>query len=98
LQPFKKFCDGKSVAAEQINSLRLVHNFTQKIFGNIARFTKYENGFGGAMILLAGDFCQTLPVIPRSTTAEDLNACLKSSILWKDVKMLKLNINTQVEL
>jgi ATP-dependent DNA helicase PIF1 len=37
--------------------------------------------FGGAMILLAGDFRQTLPVIPKSTAADELNACLKSSYL-----------------
>lgn len=41
-----------------------------------------QNIFGGAMILLSGDFRQTLPVIPRSTVADELNACLKSSNLW----------------
>ncbi|CAB3231443.1 unnamed protein product [Arctia plantaginis] len=35
--------------------------------------------FGGAMILLSGDFRQTLTVILRSTAAADeINACLKS--------------------
>ncbi|GBP68489.1 ATP-dependent DNA helicase PIF1 [Eumeta japonica] len=42
-----------------------------------------HNIFGGAMILLSGDFRQTLPVIPRSTVADELNACLKSSNLWQ---------------
>ena len=36
----------------------------------------HQNRFGGAMILLAGDFCQTLPVIPRSTPVDELDACL----------------------
>ena len=48
-----------------------------------------HNPFSGAMILLAGDFRQTLPVIPRSTTTDELNACLKSSNLYKHVKVQK---------
>jgi len=59
---------------------------------------KNQNRYGGAMILLAGDFRQTLPVIPRSTPADEINACLKSSILWKYVKTLKLNMNMRVQL
>ena len=35
-----------------------------------------QNRFGGAMILLPGDFRKTLPVIPRSTPVDELNACL----------------------
>ena len=45
---------------------------------------------GGAMILLAGDFRQTLPVIPRSTAADEINACLKASVLWRSVNNIKL--------
>ncbi|XP_055916604.1 ATP-dependent DNA helicase pif1-like [Eupeodes corollae] len=43
--------------------------------------------FGGAIILLSGDFRQILPVIPN-TTADEINACLKSSNLWRYVKKL----------
>ncbi|CAH2224923.1 jg5073, partial [Pararge aegeria aegeria] len=57
-----------------------------------------NNRFGGAMILLAGDFRQKLPVIPQSTPADELNACLKSSNLWKHVKVLHLSKNMRVEL
>ncbi|XP_066453866.1 uncharacterized protein [Eleutherodactylus coqui] len=54
--------------------------------------------FGGALILLSGDFRQTLPVIPRSTPADELNACLKSSVLWRHVKKLTLKTNMRVQL
>jgi PIF1 helicase. len=40
--------------------------------------------FGGAMILLPGDFRQTMPVIPRSTDADEINACLKSVALCEE--------------
>ncbi|CAB3237853.1 unnamed protein product [Arctia plantaginis] len=54
--------------------------------------------FGGAMILLSGDFRQTLPVIPRSTAADEINVCLKSSNLWRYVKKLQLTANMRVAL
>ena len=48
--------------------------------------------------MLAGDFRQTLPIIPRSTPADEMNACLKNSNLWAYVKTLKLTINMCVRL
>lgn len=53
---------------------------------------------GGAFILLAGDFRQTLPVIPRSTPADELNACLKASYLWNRVEKVTLSTNMRVHL
>ena len=54
--------------------------------------------FGGAMILLSGDFQQKLPVIAKSTAAEEINACLKSCSLWQHIKKLKLTTNMRVAL
>lgn len=54
--------------------------------------------FGGAILLLSGDFRQTLPVIPRSTFAYEINACLKQSFLWRNVETLRLTINMRVQL
>ncbi|XP_017461157.1 PREDICTED: uncharacterized protein LOC108354487 [Rhagoletis zephyria] len=54
--------------------------------------------FGGTLILLSGDFRQTLPVIPRSTPADELAACLKSSVLWLHVQKLCLKTNLRVHL
>lgn len=42
-----------------------------------------KNLFGRALILFSGDFQQTLPVIPKSRPADELNACLKALHLWK---------------
>ncbi|XP_061395853.1 ATP-dependent DNA helicase PIF1-like, partial [Musca vetustissima] len=57
-----------------------------------------QQPFGGALILLAGDFRQTLPVLSRSTPADELNACLKSSHLWRYVKKLSLTLNMRIQL
>ena len=50
------------------------------------------------MILLSGDFRQTLSVIAKSTAADKINACLKSSSLWQHVRKLKLTTNMRVAL
>jgi hypothetical protein len=54
-------------------SLEAIHRTMQDLRDN-------QNIFG-ALILLSGDFMQTLPVIPYSTPADKINACLKSSFL-----------------
>jgi ATP-dependent DNA helicase PIF1 len=59
-----------------------------------------DNGnlMGGVVLLLAGDFRQTLPVIPKGTMADELKACLKYSYLWRHVKTYKLTTNMRVHL
>ncbi|GBN34501.1 hypothetical protein AVEN_141351-1 [Araneus ventricosus] len=54
--------------------------------------------FGGTLLLLSGDFRQTLPVIPRSTYADEINACLKSSRLWRNVEKIQLTVNMRVQM
>jgi hypothetical protein len=48
-------------------------------------FRGSEQQMGDDLILLAGDFRQPLPIIPRGTVADELKARLKSSALWKHV-------------
>ncbi|GFS98753.1 ATP-dependent DNA helicase [Trichonephila clavipes] len=45
-----------------------------------------------------GDFRQTLPVISRLTPADEINACLKYSTLWRHVHILQLTTNMRVQL
>ena len=51
---------------------------------------------GGVLVLLCGDFRQTLPVIPRGTPADEINACLKFSNLWRYVKKIHLQRNMRL--
>jgi len=53
---------------------------------------------GGIVLLLAGDFRQTLPIIPKGTPADEINACLKSSYLWRFVETMQLTTNMRVRL
>jgi hypothetical protein len=51
---------------------------------------------GGIVLVLAGDFRQTLPVIPKGTPADELKACIKQSYLWPHVQKLSLTTNMRV--
>ena len=53
---------------------------------------------GGGVLILSGDFRQILPVVPRSTPADEINACLKKSPLWQHVKKLALTTNMRAQL
>ena len=48
---------------------------------------------GSVTVLLSGDFRQTLPIIPKGTPADELNACLKASPLWPQRYQLQLHKN-----
>ena len=49
--------------------------------------------FAGKVILLGGDFRQTLPVVTRSTPAQIIEVCLKSSALWPSVQIFQFHRN-----
>ena len=49
-------------------------------------------------MLLSGDMRQILPVVPRGTPADELDACIKSSYLWGNIKVLRLKTNMRVRL
>ncbi len=53
---------------------------------------------GGVVVLLAGDFRQTLPIIPKGTMANELKDCLKASYLWRYMRKLGLTTNMRVHL
>lgn len=72
------------------NSLLALNRTLKDLRGN-------HNIFGSALVLLAGDF-RNNPVIPKAMAADEMNACLKSSDLWRYVKTLKLTPNMRVEL
>ncbi|XP_065323624.1 uncharacterized protein LOC135930767, partial [Gordionus sp. m RMFG-2023] len=55
-----------------------------------------SNPFGGKVILLGGDFRQTLPVIPRGTKTSILESCIKCSPLWHIFLQLKLKDNMRI--
>ena len=61
---------------------------------------KYENTadkpFGGLTMVFGGDFRQILPVIPKGTRADILDASLNSSYLWTFFKIYELKQNMRL--
>ncbi|XP_071579388.1 uncharacterized protein [Temnothorax nylanderi] len=53
---------------------------------------------GGVTVLLAGDFRQTLPIVPRGTRADEVKACVKKSHLWSLIKKISIRKNMRVHL
>jgi ATP-dependent DNA helicase PIF1 len=66
------------------------------IMGSVHR--KYANiPFGNKVVVAGGDFRQVLPVVPKGTESEIIDACLNQSTLWEHVKTLRLTINMRVK-
>ncbi|MCH79269.1 ATP-dependent DNA helicase PIF1 [Trifolium medium] len=58
---------------------------------------KNENyPFGGKVVVLGGDFRQILPVIPKGTRYEIVQATINSSHLWQHCEVLTLTTNMRL--
>jgi hypothetical protein len=52
--------------------------------------------FGGKVVVLGGDFRQILPVMPKSTRQDIVNASINSSYLWQFCEVLTLSTNMRL--
>jgi hypothetical protein len=53
--------------------------------------------FGGVTMIFGGDFQQILPVIPKGSRGDIVEASLQKSYLWKDMHILKLRENMRLK-
>ncbi|KAH1161826.1 hypothetical protein GYH30_000623 [Glycine max] len=53
--------------------------------------------FGGKVMVFGGDFWQILPVIPRRSRSDIVNATINSSYLWNHFHVLTLSKNMRLE-
>ncbi|KAL2990436.1 hypothetical protein AAZX31_11G201000 [Glycine max] len=52
--------------------------------------------FGGKVMVFGGDFRQILPVIPRGSRSDIVNATINSSYLWDHCQILRLTKNMHI--
>nr|GEW57388.1 hypothetical protein [Tanacetum cinerariifolium] len=60
------------------------------------RYDTCETPFGNMPMVFGGDFRQVLPVIPKGSRQDIVNASLKQSYLWDHCKVLKLTANMRL--
>uniref|UniRef100_A0A0R0IBC5 ATP-dependent DNA helicase n=1 Tax=Glycine max TaxID=3847 RepID=A0A0R0IBC5_SOYBN len=53
--------------------------------------------FGGKVMVFGGDFRQILPVIPRGSRSDIVNATINSSYLWDHCQILRLTKNMRLQ-
>ncbi|KAH1086548.1 hypothetical protein GYH30_018184, partial [Glycine max] len=53
--------------------------------------------FGGKVMVFGGDFRQILPVIPRGSGSDIVNATINSSYLWDHCQILRLTKNMRLQ-
>ncbi|XP_042988822.1 uncharacterized protein LOC122316361 [Carya illinoinensis] len=57
-----------------------------------------ELSFGGKVIVFGGDFRQILPVVPKGTRQQQIDASLVSSYLWPKLTKIRLTENMRARL
>ena len=55
-----------------------------------------DKPMGGQTLILSRDFRQILPVVKRGTKRHHINSCLKTSVMWKNIRVMKLIKNMRV--
>ncbi|XP_019196183.1 PREDICTED: uncharacterized protein LOC109190188 [Ipomoea nil] len=53
--------------------------------------------FGVKIVVLGGDFCQILPVVPKGTREDIVAATINASYLWDNCKVLRLTKNLRLK-
>ncbi|XP_043481254.1 ATP-dependent DNA helicase PIF1-like [Leptopilina heterotoma] len=59
--------------------------------------TKCKKPFGGKVILLSGDFRQTLPIVPHGNRTHIVEVCVKNSRLWNHFQTKSLHSNVRLD-
>ena len=55
-----------------------------------------DKSMEGHTLILSRDFKQILPVVKSGTKTDHINSCLKTSVMWKNIRLMKLTKNMRV--
>ncbi|KAL3639576.1 hypothetical protein CASFOL_017483 [Castilleja foliolosa] len=57
----------------------------------------FDKPFGGKTIVFGGDFRQILPVIPKGSRQDVVNATINASYIWRNCEVLRLTKNMRLK-
>src|SRR5207237_3179197 len=91
---FNKLKDCKLIIWDEITmtpyiALDEVNRLLKEICNNSLRF-------GGKVIVIGGDFRQTLPIVKHGHRVKVVEMCVKSSAIWRSFQQIKLHENMRV--
>ena len=52
--------------------------------------------FGDKVLVISGDFCQTLPIVKGASRAGIVSRCINQHPFWKHFRVMKLSVNMGV--
>ncbi|SCZ98328.1 BZ3500_MvSof-1268-A1-R1_Chr7-1g09098 [Microbotryum saponariae] len=75
----------------------MAHRFAVEAVDRLLRdLRETEELFGGVTTIFAGDFRQCLPVVPKGTPGQIVDASLIKADFWRDVRVLRLTENMRL--
>ena len=82
-----------------IDEAPMLHRFIVEALDITLRdLMQSDEPFGGKVVVCGGDFRQTLPVVPRASHQQILDACLTRSRLWQHFQQHRLIENMRVRM
>ena len=81
-----------------IDEMTMQHKFVYECIDRSLRdLISVDTPFGGITVVFSGDWRQCLPIVKHGGRGEIVNACLRSSYLWKKIIVKNLIRNMRVE-
>jgi hypothetical protein len=88
-------CSAKAVIWDEVSAQH--HHAIEAVDRTLRDIRGVNRPFGGLTVVLGGDFLQTLPVVPKGSREDILNATIQSSYLWNFVEILHLRQNMRLD-
>ena len=96
----KRDATGKLMQRAKILIIDEVGMGNKHVFEALDRTLRYVRDcprmFGGLTVLLAADWRQGLPVVPKGSRGQIVDACLRSSYIWNNVEVFRLDTNMRI--